>query len=408
VNHRWLIALAGTLLQMLLGTVYAWSFFQKPLAEKYEWSNTQVAWAFSLAICFLGLAAAWGGVNLPRFGPRRLAVCGGLLFGTGYLLAALAFHWHSLALLYAGYGVVGGIGLGLGYVTPVATVAKWFPDKKGLATGMVIMGFGFGALIMSKAIAPWLMACTNRDFVKIFSLMGVGFAILSVAAASFLRNPPATETAGANSASPGGVSAWSQLRAVLRPKFFLLWTIFFCNILAGISIISFQSPLMQDLWRKIDSHLSAETLESYGATLIAVSSLFNGVGRMLWGGLSDRIGRVWAFRIMLGSQIAAFVLLTVTNNPWLFGALICYVLLCYGGGFGTMPAFVLDVFGGRSMAVAYGAILTAWSAAGVAGPQMIAFLKDHYAANAGSLAFWSSAVVLGYGLILAIAWREGK
>ena len=164
--------------------------------------------------------------------------------------------------------------------------------------------------------------------------------------------------------------------------------------------------MIQDLWRKIDSQLSTETLEAYGATLIAVSSLFNGVGRMFWGGISDRIGRVWTFRIMLGSQIAAFVLLTTVGNPWLFGALICYVLLCYGGGFGTMPAFVLDVFGSRLMAVAYGAILTAWSAGGIVGPQMIAFLKDHYPANAAALAFWLSAAVLGIGLLLAIVWRD--
>jgi MFS transporter, OFA family, oxalate/formate antiporter len=136
--------------------------------------------------------------------------------------------------------------------------------------------------------------------------------------------------------------------------------------------------------------------------------LFNGVGRMFWGGISDRIGRVWTFRIMLGSQLVAFILLTVVGNPWLFGGLICYVLLCYGGGFGTMPAFVLDVFGTRLMAIAYGAILTAWSASGVVGPQMIAFLKDRFhdePAKAANLAFWISAAVLGVGLLLAILWR---
>jgi OFA family oxalate/formate antiporter-like MFS transporter len=408
VNNRWLIALAGTLLQMLLGTVYAWSYFQNPLKAAYGWSDAQVTWAFSLAICFLGLAAAWGGINLPRFGPRKLAICGGLLFGVGYLLAALAFHLHSLVCLYLGYGVIGGIGLGLGYVTPVATVAKWFPDKKGLATGMVIMGFGFGALLMSKVIAPRLMDYAEGDFVKVFAWMGVGFAILSVAAASFLRNPPSSDSAG-NTAAHVNTSALDNLRAVLQKKFFMLWLIFFCNILVGILLISFQSPLMQDLWRKIDPQLSPKTLAAYGATLIAISSLFNGIGRMFWGGVSDRIGRVWTFRIMLATQIVAFVLLTMVSNPWLFGALICYVLLCYGGGFGTMPAFVLDVFGSRLMAVAYGAILTAWSAGGIVGPQTIAFLKDHFpdeSAKAANLAFWLSTAVLGIGLLLAILWRE--
>jgi len=138
--------------------------------------------------------------------------------------------------------------------------------------------------------------------------------------------------------------------------------------MAGISIISFQSPLMQDLWHRIDAALPAATLAAYGATLIAVSSLFNGLGRLFWGGLSDRIGRVRTFRIMLGSQVAVFALLMFVRDPWLFGGLICYVLLCYGGGFGTMPSFVLDVFGGKMMPIVYGAILTAWSAAGIAGP----------------------------------------
>jgi OFA family oxalate/formate antiporter-like MFS transporter len=408
LNNRWLIALAGTMLQMLLGTVYAWSYFQNPLKESFGWSDAQVMWAFSLAICFLGLAAAWGGINLPRFGPRRLAISGGLLFGLGYLLAAMAFHWHSLPLLYVGYGVVGGIGLGLGYVTPVATVAKWFPDKKGLATGMVIMGFGFGALLMSKVIAPRLMELADGDFVKVFAWMGVGFGSLSVAAAVFLRNPPAADLSKANSASTPNTSILDNLRAVLRWRFVILWLIFFCNILAGISIVSFQSPLIQELWKKIDPRLSAETSAAYGATLIAVSSLFNGVGRMFWGGLSDHIGRAWTFRIMLATQIVAFLLLSRVGNPWVFGALICYVLLCYGGGFGTMPAFVLDVFGGRLMPVAYGAILTAWSAGGVVGPLMIAVLKDHCPAKAANFAFWISAAVLTTGLVLATLWRETK
>ena len=145
--------------------MYAWSYFQKPLVEAYGWSNAQVTWTFSLAICCLGLAAAWGGLQLPRVGPRRLAMIGGVLFGVGHLVAALALHWKSLPLLYLGYGVLGGFGLGLGYVTPVATVAKWFPDKKGLTTGMVIMGFGFGALLMSKLFAPLLYRASGGDLV---------------------------------------------------------------------------------------------------------------------------------------------------------------------------------------------------------------------------------------------------
>jgi MFS transporter, OFA family, oxalate/formate antiporter len=415
--NRWLIALAGAWLQLFLGTVYAWSYFQQPLTKNYGWANTQVAWTFSLAICFLGLAAAWGGLKLPLYGPRKMAAIGGVLFGLGYLLAAAALHWRSLPLLYIGYGVIGGTGLGLGYVTPVATVAKWFPDRKGLATGLVIMGFGFGALVMSKLIAPALDRWSGGNLVTVFAGLGVCFTAATLLGALFLRNPPADyappQRAVARKASapvreqskPSHESAATEVR-LLSWRFAAMWLIFFCNIVAGISIISFQSPLFQDLWHRLNPLLGAETLAAYGATLIATSAVFNGIGRMLWGALSDRIGRLPAFRWMLASQLAAFGLLIAVGNPWLFGALICYVLLCYGGGFGTMPAFIHDVFGVRRMALAYGVILTAWSAGGIVGPQIVALLKDHYADRAAAGSFFVSAGFLAVGLVLSLVLRE--
>ncbi len=407
---RWLVAVAGTALQACLGTVYAWSYFQNPLANGYGWSNSQVTWAFSLAICCLGLAAAWGGTQLPRLGPRILAAIGGLLFGAGYLLAALALHWKSLPLLYMGYGVIGGSGLGLGYVTPVATVARWFPDKKGLLTGMVIMGFGLGALLISKVFAPLLYGAAKGNLVLVFAWLGIGFMAATVALASLLRNPPAGYTPGVagplsnTSPAAAAVHTRDRPREVLADlvgwQFISMWIVFFCNILAGISVISFQSPLLQDLWHRRDTGLSPDTLAAYGGTLIAASSLFNGVGRMFWGGLSDHVGRLATFRWMMASQVAVFVLLTQVQNPWLFGTLICYVLLCYGGGFGTMPSFVLDVFGARKMAVVYGTILTAWSAGGIVGPQFVAFLRDHYAEHLTCYAFLVNAGVLTIGLAM--------
>ncbi len=189
-TSRWFIAIMGTVMQLCLGTVYAWSFFQKPLITAYGWSNSQVVWAFSFAICFLGLAAAWGGISLPKFGPKKLAVSGGILYGLGYLLAAYALHIKSLLLLYLGFGVVGGIGLGLGYVTPVVTAAKWFPDKKGFITGIVVMGFGLGALLMSKVIAPYLMWMFAGNLVRVFALIGVMMFLLTIPAGACLRNPP--------------------------------------------------------------------------------------------------------------------------------------------------------------------------------------------------------------------------
>ncbi len=389
---RWLIAGAGTLLQLCLGAVYAWSYFQKPLVTGYGWSNTQVAWAFSLAIGFLGVAAAVGGVLLPKFGPRKLAVTGSLLYGAGYLLAALALHLKSLPLLWLGYGVVGGIGLGLGYVTPVATAAKWFPDKKGLVTGMVVMGFGLGALLMSKVIAPALDAACQHQLPLVFAGIGLIVGTISLFAAAGLRNPPGTPVASVNLA--GIAPVWSR-------QFGLMWLVFFCNIVAGIAIISFQSPLLQDLWRGPNPAMA-------GATLIAVSSLFNGLGRLFWGGLSDRLGQLATFRVMLATQVIAFVALIFTGNPWLFGALICYVLLCYGGGFGVMPAFVLNTFGPVRMPVLYGCILTAWSAGGIVGPQMVAFLKDHFGTQAASDAFGIGAGLLALGFLFSLLLSNSK
>ena len=396
---RWLIAGLGTLLQLCLGAVYAWSYFQKPLVTGYGWSNAQVAWTFSLAIGFLGVAAAVGGVLLPKFGPRKLAVTGSLLYGTGYLLAALALQLKSLPLLWLGYGVIGGIGLGLGYVTPVATAAKWFPDKKGLVTGLVVMGFGLGALLMSKVIAPALAAAFPQQLPVVFTGIGLIVGAISLLAAAGLRNPPGTPVTSITTA--GLAPVWSR-------QFGLMWLVFFCNIVAGIAIISFQSPLLQDLWKKIDPALSPVTLAAYGATLIAVSSVFNGVGRLVWGGLSDRLGQLITFRIMLATQAIVFLVLMRVGNPWLFGALICYVLLCYGGGFGVMPAFVLNTFGPHQMPVVYGCILTAWSAGGMVGPQMVAWLKDHRGAQASGDAFGLGAGLLALGFLLSLLLRTPK
>lgn len=401
--NRWLIAGMGTLLQLCLGSVYAWSHFQKPLVEGYAWSHTRVAWTFSLAIMFLGVSAAAGGVWLPRFGPRKLAVTGSLLFGAGHLLAALALHLRLLPLLWLGYGVIGGIGLGLGYVTPVATVAKWFPDKKGLVTGIVVMGFGFGALLMSKVIAPGLAAAFQHQLPLVFAGAGLIVGAIGFAAALCMQNPPTSRTAP--TAVDGAASVWSR-------QFGVMWLVFFCNIAAGIAIIGFQSPLLQDLWQKVDPSLSPTTLAAYGATLIAVSSVFNGLGRLFWGGLSDRLGQLTTFRIMLATQAVAFCALLGVRHPVLFGALICYILLCYGGGFGVMPSFVLGTFGTGRMPVVYGCILTAWSAAGVVGPQAVAWLKDRCGVRAAGYTFALGAGLLALGfllsLFLTIAPRSAK
>lgn len=420
IPNRWLVAVMGTVLQLALGTVYAWSFFQQPVMAANNWTNAQAAWAFSLAIFFLGLAAAWGGINLPQYGPRKLAMSGGFLFGTGYLIAACALYIKNLPLLYAGYGVIGGIGLGLGYVTPVATAAKWFPDKKGLITGMVVMGFGFGALVMAKILAPAFMTMTGGNLVLVFSYVGVIMLLVTLAAGYFLVNPPAgflpkgyAPPLG-SATSQAAEEAVTAKQCILSGKFLMMWTVFFFNIVAGIMFISFQSPLLQDLLKKtMDPAVLSDPsvisgLANAGATLIAISSIFNGIGRFFWGGLSDRIGRVQTFRLILGSQFIVFIAMLFVKSPLVFGILVCYILLCYGGGFGSMPSFVLDVFGPKLMPVVYGSILTAWGFAGIVGPQIVAFLKDNFANQAAQYTFLSASVLLLFGLILALKLNNMK
>lgn len=405
--NRWVIAVMGTVLQLCLGTVYAWSFFQSLLVQSYRWSYTDTAWAFSLVICTLGVSAAWAGINLPRFGPRPLAMAGGLLFSLSYVFGGLALLVDSRPLFYLGYGVVGGLGIGLGYVTPVSTVAKWFPDKKGLVTGVVVMGFGIGAFVMSKVLVPVLLHATDGDLVFVFIALGVLFGVVLLPVTWFLRAPPAPVVAPVTTsttvtppaqADADHISPW---RYVCTSQFVIMWLVFFCNIAAGISVISFQSPLLQEIWGLSDPGVEPAVLATYGATLIAISSLFNGVGRLFWGMISDRIGRVESFRLLLATQMLVFGMLMTERDPWIFSALVCYVLLCFGGGFGTMPSFVIDVFGTRRMSVMYGFLLTAWAAAGVVGPLLVASVKDLYPDRAVIYCFLVGVLFLGAGFIFS-------
>ncbi len=412
-HYRWVIASMGVLLQICLGTVYAWSYFQKPLMDAFGWANSQVAWIFSLAILFLSLGAAAGGIMLGRIGPRRMAVAGGILFSAGYLLAALALRAKSLPLLYLGYGVIGGTGLGLGYVTPVATVVKWFPDKKGFVTGMVVMGFGLGALLMSKVFAPLLMTLAHNNLIVVFGALGIVFFCLTVPVAMFMTNPPAGYVP--EGCQPGGRAAGADMQVLQHSggplRFAMMWLFFFCNIVAGIMFIGFQSPMLQSILKAAHAAMSADRLAAYGATLIAVSSIFNGLGRFFWGGLSDRMGRIQTFRTMLGTQVIVFMALALLGNrinPWLFGGLVCYVLFCYGGGFGTMPSLVLDEFGSKLMPVLYGSILTAWGIGGIVGPQLVARITDR-APDQSSL--WSFSLGAGFlliGFLTTLAMKTGK
>ena len=326
------------------------------------------------------------------------------------MIAGVALQLDHVPLFCLGYGVVGGIGIGMGYVTPVATVAKWFPDKKGLATGIVVMGFGVGALLLSKGLAPVLVVQAAGDLPLVFFGLGAVFAVILIPASLLMSNPPpAPEASGSAGGERRGAPEEETVRTYLKTgQFLLLWIVFFFNIAAGISIISFQSELLQEVWTLADPSLEPAVLAQYGATLIAVSSLFNGVGRLFWGLLSDRIGRVNVFRILLATQMVVFGVLMTETNPWIFSILICYVLLCFGGGFATMPPFILDVFGARKMSAMYGAVLTAWAAAGLAGPMYVGYLKDVYPDRAVMYCFLIGILMLGGGYLFSYLLNDER
>ena len=405
------IALFCTVLQICFGTVYAWSFFQTILVHQVGWTHTETAWAFSIAIFSLGVSAAWAGNMLPRLGPKRLALAGSIMFSVGYLISGGALHLDSVPLFYLGYGVVGGAGIGLGYVTPVATVAKWFPDRKGLATGIVVMGFGVGAFLLSKGLAPFLIVRTAGALPQVFVWLGIVFACILIPSSLALRDPPpgSVPQAGSSTDDPPGFEEPESSRPYLRTtQFAIMWIVFFFNIAAGISVISFQSELLQEIWGLADTSIEPTMLAEYGATLIAASSICNGLGRLFWGLLSDRFGRVTVFRILLASQMVVFGILMTETNPWVFSVLVCYVLLCFGGGFATMPPFVLDVFGTRKMSTIYGAVLTAWAAAGIFGPLYVGHLKDVYPDRAVMYCFLIGIFMLGAGYLFSYLLNDRR
>ncbi len=401
-----------TVLHLCFGTVYAWSFFQVLLVRQLGWSFTDTAMAFGFTIFSIGVAAAWAGFVLPKVGPRRLALLGSLLFSGGYLIAAFALSQNSLALFYVGYSFVGGAGLGMGYVTPIATVANWFPDHKGLATGIVVMGFGVGALLLSKLLAPVLLVYTGEDLTNVFMWLGIIFGAILIPSSLFVVNPPPLETNANEQVAPGLFSEEDDpdyVKNCLKSgSFMVMWVIFFVNIAAGISVISFQSPLLQDIWRLTDPTIEPKLLASYGATLIAVTSVCNGVGRLLWGLLSDYIGRVRVFQILLSTQIIVFGMLMTERDPWIFSILLCYVLLCFGGGFATIPSFISDVFGTKKMSSLYGFILTAWAMAGVLGPLYVGYLKDSYPNKVVIYCFLIGVLILSIGFVFSMLLNNDR
>ncbi len=403
-----MIALMGTLTQLGLGTVYAWSFFQLPITTLSGWSNAKVAWAFGLAIFMLGITAAWGGTKLDKYGPRKLAVIGGILYAIGYFISSFALKTLSLSLLYIGFGIIGGIGLGLAYVTPVATVSRWFTTKQGLATGMVVMGFGLGALLMSKLVAPYFLTVTENNLISTFNYIGIFLLIFLPICAWFLELPKDSIKISNTENPKIQISKY-----IFQQKFVVLWILFLINIVAGMIFISFQSPLLQDILKNrmpsVTDFTNPETiakLSAAGATLIAISSIFNGLGRIFWGTVSDKIGRFFSFKLLLIIQLFVFISLLFIKTPVLFSIMVCIILLCYGGGFGIIPSLVKDNYGNELMSGIYGAILTAWGVGGIIGPQIVALMKDTYGDKAGYYSFIVGSIILLIGVIISFLFSK--
>jgi OFA family oxalate/formate antiporter-like MFS transporter len=372
------VIFAAILIQLALGSVYGWSVFTNPLQKTCQWTKPQVTLAFSLAICFLGIAACVVGPRADRY-PRLIAVVGGAVFGIGNLLAGIAVTYHSLALLYLGYGVLAGSGMGMAYLVPIAVAIKWVPHRRGFIGGLVVMGFGAGAVTVGLA-APAVIARIGPGQ----TLLGLGliFTILCPLAGFLVANPPGY--------TPKPLGSELRLLTVLRRReFWALWGMLFFNVCAGIAIISQASPMAQEM-----HHLSVRSAGS----LVAIIALFNGLGRVFWSGVSDKTGRPFVFLFMYITQIAAFVTLPFAPNIWIFGLLCCYILLCYGGGFGTMPAFTADLFGHESVGRIYGPVLTAWSAAGLLGPLLYAFLREKTGGYSTALFLTAGLLALACGL----------
>ncbi len=400
-GNRWAIAFAGVIVMICLGTVYSWSIFTRPLIATQHWSNTTTTWAFALAIFFLGVGAVIGGRWQDRVGPRNVTIAGAVLWGLGNLLAGLGTTSFGAWWIYLTYGVIGGLGLGMGYITPVATVTKWFPDKRGLASGMVVMGFGLGAFFFNQVVPkigsfakaakdagafitakdaatkagttfdPSAFPVTADDaaaVMAVFIWAGIIFAIVGGICATFMKNPPPGYTVpGAVATAAQSGYSYTPNQAMRTPQFWLLWLMLFLNVTAGILIISNAVPIYSDL---------TGAAAAVAAPIYGFLAVFNGIGRFFWGAVSDKIGRNMAYVLIFGIQVVVFFLLGGLHSFVAVGIAFAIVLLCYGGGFGTMPSFNADYFGTKFLGQNYGMILTAWGFAGIVGPIIAAKVKD--------------------------------
>jgi len=374
-NNRWVIAIAGVFLQIALGAVYAWSVFRVPLAKQFGWSISEVTLTFTISIFVLGVAAFFGGLWLNRKGPRVVALTGGALYGLGVFLASFS---HKLSWLYLSYGVIGGIGLGLSYIVPVAVLVKWFPDRRGLITGIAVGGFGAGALITAPVATRLIQSV---GVLTTFAYLGIAYLIVTLVTGLFMQNPPdgwrpEGWTPTATQTSHRASRDYTLGEALKTWQWWALWLLLFLNTCAGISIISQEAPLFQEL---------AGVTAVVAASMVGLASIGNAVGRVFWAWVSDSITRRVTFLVMFLSQILLFWFLPNITTASLMTIVAFVVLMCYGGGFGTMPAFAADYFGPKNVGPIYGLMLTAWGFASVFGPLLIAHMRETAGSYRGAL-----------------------
>ena len=387
--NRWLVPPAALAIHLSIGQAYAFSVFNLPLTQiigitesaSADWKLSTLGWIFSIAIVFLGLSAALFGTWLERAGPRKAMFASAVCFSCGFFVSALGVWWHQIWLLYLGYGVLGGIGLGLGYISPVSTLIKWFPDRPGMATGLAIMGFGGGAMVgapLAVALMDYFHTPTSTGVAETFIAMGAIYFCFMMFGALMVRLPapgwrPASFAAGTRrilQTAPRDVTADE---AIKTRQFWLLWAVLFLNVTAGIGVLGQASPMIQEMFAGRVSAAAA-------AGFVGLLSLFNMLGRFSWSSLSDYLGRKNTYMIFF---LLGAVLYASTPQTGHLGMVILFVLgyaiimSMYGGGFATIPAYLRDLFGTAQVGAIHGRLLTAWSAAGVAGPVLVNYIREY-------------------------------
>ncbi|WP_067840924.1 L-lactate MFS transporter [Amphibacillus sediminis] len=399
-KNRWLIALSAIAIHLSIGSVYAYSVLKNPIVDKLGWSDKTVTVAFTIAIALLGTSAASFGKFVEKWGPKKSATIAAILFSSGLLITGLGMAIKSLALFYLGYGVIGGMGLGLGYISPVSTLVKWFPDRRGLATGMAVMGFGAGSLIaapiMTKLIKSMGLSYT------FFIMSGVYF-ILMLAGARYIVKPPEnwvpfTKKTNNTKQKVNKVQASLQQltaqQALRNKRFWLLWVMMFINISTGIMLISVASPLAQE---------KAGISATAAAAMVGIMGLFNGGGRISWSALSDTLGRSNVFMMFFGVQFILMLALPNVTNALLLQLLIFIIVSMYGGSFALLPAFISDLFGTLQLGAIHGLLLTSWSCAGVFGPLLVAYIND--TTGNYNVAFYIFACLIAVAFVVSIIMK---